>query len=101
ATVLQQALTAAAVESELLGQMTPPLFDQRADRESLFEQRRELLNRALAGLRYSDVATALAGDARCTETGPDTLADALYGRSGENSGSAVAQPAASRLHTDG
>ena len=84
--LLQQALTAAAVESELLGEMVPPRFDVTTDRRSLFEQRRELLNRTLAGLRYSDVATALAGDSPSRKASAGTLANAVLGRPGERSG---------------
>ena len=86
AMVLEQALTVAASGSEVLGQLPPPLFDQGADRRALFEQRRELLNRIVDGLRYSDIAPAPAGDASYPRTATDTLADALFGRSGERSG---------------
>jgi bifunctional lysine-specific demethylase and histidyl-hydroxylase NO66 len=78
ASILQEALFTAAVRTELLREMPPPLFDP-SDREQLFRERRELLARALATLQHRDLVAALPSRTRGVVSDPNVIAEALHG----------------------
>jgi lysine-specific demethylase/histidyl-hydroxylase NO66 len=79
AATLLRALSVAAPGTELLREMPPPLFDPGIDPEPLFEQRRELLAKALSQLQYRDVATALPAITRGAAAEPNLFAESLHG----------------------